>query len=79
MIPFNRNVNKVNLTLQFEGQCAGFCLLRQPVSCGCMVNGVGITDVTLLVELDLLSCQPTRDTGCSECARYRTVLVSLNA
>jgi hypothetical protein len=32
MIPFNRNVNKVNLTLHFEGQC--FVFLTSCVSSG---------------------------------------------
>jgi len=45
MIPFNRNVNKVDVTLHFEGPCAVIPAPNVSPDCGGRPNGVGTTDV----------------------------------
>jgi hypothetical protein len=42
MIPFNRNVNKVNLTLHLEGQCFVFLPVTLAWAAAACPHGVGI-------------------------------------
>jgi hypothetical protein len=58
MIPFNRKVNKVNLTLHFEGQCFVFLPVALAPGCGARPHGVGTTAVESIGCMVRLIMQP---------------------